>query len=848
MRNKLYASLYSLIVAAAIFVAVLNSGVAQAWSWSGNNSYFNAYPFESYSYYNPVTSVIDLGVTGTGGDTSWSTTYGCPNKCASKSDFVTFIQGKLGDPSSPVKASSPAQDKVGAEFLVSSMLNLPQLSGGGHAAFSYNSPYVQQWISMMNQGNVGMKIDYNMQFSLHTVNHLFTSGRGWDVEKYLGAQQTVAGLEFYNKTNNQIFTKIELRCANIADTPAPPPAPSDWSILGKSYVNTTGVKSNSAGPITVVPGQTIYWYHDIRNATNDGANANLSYWVKFWSGSTSAQKSVTMAPNQLITQYASSPGTDGRLQYYVQDKDVGKTFCENIYWNPASSAVSSDGSSTPACATVVSNADMYPNVNGWGTTLQSLQPLQQGATSNMSVGMYNSGSKEGWGSPFEIHQFVVPSSVANKPAFDSLFNTVVPGHKAPPYTVADFAPGSACTGWLASKYPGDITKCTELGSGSQDFWSGYTNGLASATINAANYNPGDWVCVFGAVSRYSTANKDNSTSYRVNHPVCVVIAKEPEVQFLGDDVHAGDNITGLPVNNNATVFTSHFNAQNSVGQQATFGSWAEYGIFAPARISSISGGAVSGPNGYAPAQIPDLTANPLSFANTGVIAGYPYGDWGAAQQIPSIESFAAQYPATSSVGASSLDLSAMQSLGVGTSSAKHIMRVPLTAANTNLAGNFTANGVAILESQGTVTITGNINLQQQPITSLGSAAQVIIIADKIIVNSNVTNIDAWLVARPTVGDPSGGQISTCDSIMPNYIDGLTLGVCNAPLQINGALMAREVQFRRTYGADKTTGYNTPAEVVNLRADAYMWAQPASAGSGGGLPIETTFTTELPPRY
>jgi len=52
-------------------------------------------------------------------------------------------------------------------------------------------------------------------------------------------------------------------------------------------------------------------------------------------------------------------------------------------------------------------------------------------------------------------------------------------------------------------------------------------------------------------------------------------------------------------------------------------------------------------------------------------------------------------------------------------------------------------------------------------------------------------------------------------------------------------------LQRTFGSGSGAATGNPAEVFNLRPDAYLWGVFQAAGSGR---LQTVYETELPPRY
>jgi hypothetical protein len=103
--------------------------------------------------------------------------------------------------------------------------------------------------------------------------------------------------------------------------------------------------------------------------------------------------------------------------------------------------------------------------------------------------------------------------------------------------------------------------------------------------------------------------------------------------------------------------------------------------------------------------------------------------------------------------------------------------------------------------------TNGYNIEQIP--------RVILLADcGIIIDKDVTNVDASLITRGTINTCSARQASNIplDVTSANYA--LTKDDCNKPLKISGHILAKKVNLLRTYGADltSTTGDPTrPAE-------------------------------------
>lgn len=294
---------------------------------------------------------------------------------------------------------------------------------------------------------------------------------------------------------------------------------------------------------------------------------------------------------------------------------------------------------------------------------------------------------------------------------------------------------------------------------------------------------------------------------------CVTIGKIPTVQVWGNDMRIGSLLTPGGIGSIAQGTLSKL--QGSGGPEVNYGSWGEYGVFAPTPYIGTNSiiGLASG-SGLATGGSDQQSAwSRLTFANSPT-----YGAFATPanmKTIPNIGSY----------------LTRAGLVGVVVRNNTGILTISNTAAPTYRPSSLTSGNI-IVNSTGTVTIADNISY---PATIANESAmpQLVIIAPSINILSNVTNIDAWLIA------PSG-TINTCS----NGPAQLTINDCNTPLKINGAITANYMQLRRTAGGGASTP-ESPGEILNLRGDAYIWARRISEANGTWV---TKSITELPPRY
>jgi hypothetical protein len=300
-----------------------------------------------------------------------------------------------------------------------------------------------------------------------------------------------------------------------------------------------------------------------------------------------------------------------------------------------------------------------------------------------------------------------------------------------------------------------------------------------------------------------------------------MIVKKPKVQIWGGDLSVGKTFVGQSASGTSDIITSR-STRTLGGPAQTYGSWVEYGVRANGQVSGVGAGS-SYSGGLVGATV--CGANLLTFSNTNgasCSASQRLGYYSNAKSIPSV---AAAFPVSSSTPEfSSLADAALR-------------RVEKATANITLSGATIARGDwLVINAEGrTVTIDGDIQYTSEALDTVNDIPQLIIIADRINITQRVTRVDAWLVATGT-----NGVINTCSDVAT-----LTAQVCDDQLVVNGPVMAKSLLLRRTYGADTSVSAAQPAEVFNLRPDAYMWSISRAQAANR---IQSVYTRELPPRF
>ena len=357
------------------------------------------------------------------------------------------------------------------------------------------------------------------------------------------------------------------------------------------------------------------------------------------------------------------------------------------------------------------------------------------------------------------------------------------------------------------------TGATTNGSGTFPANSGPTSVLAY-TEYSTNYPAGTRICFVLSVSPYTY---DDPSGVARSTSVCVIIGKKPKVQVWGGDLWVRGNIQ----------------TSSSVKSGKIYGSWSEYGLFAGGTITGMASGSAFN-NGLASALTNTCNYSSLTFSNTqstnattcengDVMGGYDT----VSRLIPDV---ASSFPTSSAIGS----VSGTVALG-GLSSG--VYRAGLNNITINGSVLPSNKWIVLNVPSKNVTINGNISYTPNTLHKLDDIPQLVIIAKSITINSDVTNIDAWLIANNK--DSKDGFIKTCEIV------GNTINKCNKPLTINGPVMTDKLYLYRTAGSGTGVNSGEPAEIINLRADAYLWAYNRVSGRGK---VQTVYTKELPPRF
>jgi len=342
------------------------------------------------------------------------------------------------------------------------------------------------------------------------------------------------------------------------------------------------------------------------------------------------------------------------------------------------------------------------------------------------------------------------------------------------------------------------------------------NGYEMKTLGNDNGSRPEGVQYFGwglpgyaGNSRFTAETQPGTVLYENNNFIDIYIKSNPSHM-------------GLLIEDITLAYKMAYTNQN------VYGSWGEYGVIANGRADSASGAGLSssfnGRSGVTPRDY-----NKLTFANIP-----KYGNFSSTSSVP--DNFT--LPSVGGVKGSVSGNVDVNSLATG----------EYNAGNVTLTGSKLSVGKSIvIKSSGVVRISGD--LLYTDTNDVRQLPQLIIYAKNIIIEPSVGEANAWLITQ------KDGYVSTCGAVISDvaWLSGVSDVSCGKQLKINGPIKTGRLFLRRTYGGkhassaknDPNMHPGTPAEIINLRADTYIWAYNNYRNTGA---ISTMNVRELPPRY
>lgn len=598
--------------------------------------------------------------------------------------------------------------------------------------------------------------------------------------------------------------------------------PNQWSVRGESYVNniTRSSGRQQGDPATTArPGDVLHWTHDLRNNGPNNMERDVDYLIgrTGFSGATNSNRepsgSRRGATGVLFVQL-NNPTTQNGLRYQVRDADLGRNLCQRISWQDNAWNDPAWGRSDYACVNIPFDYNLWPRTN---------------TSESRSI-------KKG------VNQLRVSSSVMN------FGGTRTQDQTRTMLTRFVLKEGDDdITGYQFRQEPADDAGCryirslrsgaqcdqlrTNNGNDRQMFAAGADTPITGAnpsyldtSIEGLNLQFNDRLCYMTSVDRYNTANNQNG-SWHHGAPLCFTVKLSPNAQVHGGDTYVGRSVMGSVGDTSATITTQRSRSE----ADGSIGSWMEFGAFAPNAITSASGAGLAGRQGSSN----DITSsNQLTFSNT-TQGRYGYFSTNSMGSAPNIIS---NFSSTTQIGGTSVDIN-----GTGAGNYR------LTGSVVRLTNGENMNASRVLYApNSTVIIENNLTYEDREYSSFAELPQLVIVAENIIINESVSTIDAWLMASDRVVTCRPGSQSA-STYPASYLLGVNGTNCRDQLKINGPVMAGQLHLYRVGPVDENYA-NIPAEVINLRPDAYLWAYGQSRNLNQGAAIKTTTITELPPRF
>ena len=343
------------------------------------------------------------------------------------------------------------------------------------------------------------------------------------------------------------------------------------------------------------------------------------------------------------------------------------------------------------------------------------------------------------------------------------------------------------------------------------------NGYEMKTLGNDNGSRPEGVQYFGwglpgyaGNSRFTAETQPGTVLYENNNFIDIYVKSNPSHM-------------GLLIEDITLAYKMAYTNQN------VYGSWGEYGIIANGKADSASGAGLSssfnGRSGVTPRDY-----NKLTFANIP-----KYGNFSSTSSVPDNFTLPSVRGARGNISGN-VDVNSLAS-------------GEYNAGNVTLTGSKLSVGKSIvIKSSGVVRISGD--LLYTDTNDVRQLPQLIIYAKNIIIEPSVGEVNAWLITQ------KDGYVSTCGVVISfgDWLSGVSESSCGKKqLKVNGPIKTGRLFLRRTYGGkhassaknDPNMHPGTPAEIINLRADTYIWAYNNYRNTGA---ISTMNVRELPPRY
>ncbi|HXH26742.1 MAG TPA: hypothetical protein VNG90_02520, partial [Candidatus Acidoferrum sp.] len=414
---------------------------------------------------------------------------GISSSINSATEFIDAIE-------SPLHGTN-AQKKTGAAFIIQTMIGNGQ---GGTSSTRFNPPNSSQITDFEQRVRYAAakgRIQYNKSFT-YSLNTCYqgnaTSNNDdmfWDENASGYGTQTGTGIKFLNSSGGVAY-EIQWSCANPIGVISGIPDAPDYVITGRTTVSSP----------TVYPGGSVTFQNFLKD-TGSSSASNINWTTK--DGNTGT--TIDSGTDSSIASNSEDDVSD-EVVNVPANTPFSTQYCRYISFNPATYGYGS-GSGSTVCTTVVPNFDITPTVTPSSATAQqndlitfTYTIVNGGPTSTTTLTCAAAGQTNGSGyTPQGQQDSDRTPHLATQPTFNC----------------------------------------------NQQFPVGSTV-VATETFDVSSTPIGSSICRSLVVNP-----KDDTGGYRAGAESCVVVAKAPYVQFMGNDVWAGGGFAAVnPLCNTAS--------------------------------------------------------------------------------------------------------------------------------------------------------------------------------------------------------------------------------------------------------------------------------------------------------
>ena len=423
---------------------------------------------------------------------------------------------------------------------------------------------------------------------------------------------------------------------------------------------------------------------------------------------------------------------------------------------------------------------------------------------------------------------------------------------------------------------GNASHCGTIDSGVTNLTPGTHN--ISKSIYVQDSPAGSELCVAVAVFPASSGADTNwndlnyDRKWRITDSNCYKVAKRPSMQVWGGNIYSvGALRAARTIKRSLNGYSGYDPNTDSVRSHYVFGSWGEHGIISRSEVSGFASGATLG---YGSNNNGVLSPNPMADNSINPPTN-PGGSNDTNFFKQSVLTIANTVSTVNSVtGTNGLD--ANEALSLATNAVEALVDgiTNVQAVENEVRIDVDGGSAIAYKSSGDLTVTSNGTLRKGTIRAV--KASNITINDNITIDSgahfdnlrqvpkavfyatnniyigcNVTKLNAVLYAERVItcnNIDNEGSGSLNDKIARKINDKAN----SNQLYISGAVLAGRLYANRTYGSGDGANSIVPAEIIDFDPSLFAWGGVAGStdedDEGFDGVIETTYITDLPPRY